>query len=243
MEEKELKTSMRTRILIAIIAVVMLGSIIAGYAAIIFSNSHTDDGLEIDATQSAEYLQAYEAAQTEFASATKSDYGKFSPHLSQVAEFDSSAAESGGLQTSNLLEGTGRELTEGDTDYLAFYVGWCPNGTIFDSTLDSDTDPTGFGTALNVSENSSLITGWTSGIVGTKLGGVRELTIPSEQAYGSSEQPCGANQPLKFLIMPVANDASIAELAQKVTTARNNYQIYSTYGMTYDELMKNSETN
>ena len=216
MEEKELKTSVKTRILIGIIAVVMLGSIIAGYAAIIFSNSHTDDGLQIDSTQAAEYLQAYESAQAEFADATKSDYDKFSPNLSQVAAFDASAAESNGLQTNNLVEGTGKELTEGDNDYLAYYVGWCPNGSIFDSTLDSNSDPTGFGTALNVSESSGLIKGWTNGIVGTKLGGVRELTIPSEQAYGSSEQPCGANQPLKFLVMPVANDASLVELVEKV---------------------------
>ena len=44
MNEKELKTSPKQRIVISLIAIVMLGSIIASYAAIILNGGKTDSG-------------------------------------------------------------------------------------------------------------------------------------------------------------------------------------------------------
>ena len=43
MDEKELKTSPKQRIFIALIAVIMLGSMIAGYAAIILGSNNNNN--------------------------------------------------------------------------------------------------------------------------------------------------------------------------------------------------------
>ena len=58
MEEKELKTSPKQRFFIILIAVLMLGSIIASYAAIVISGSQggtTGESTEIDDAKVAEY--------------------------------------------------------------------------------------------------------------------------------------------------------------------------------------------
>ena len=48
-----------------------------------------------------------------------------------------------------------------------------------------------------------MIPGWTNGIPGMKVGGVRVLSIPADQAYGASP-PQGSgiapNEPLIFLV-------------------------------------------
>ena len=58
-------------------------------------------------------------------------------------------------------------------------------------------------------EKWGLIEGWSEGLKGMKVGGIRELTIPSDKAYGAqgsvgnedSSKNIGPNTPLKFIIM------------------------------------------
>ena len=81
MEEKELKTSPKQRAVIIIIAVLMLGSIIASYAAIVLNGGKSSTGTSgdsgIDDAKVAEYEKAYEEVQAELTEATKEDYKKF----------------------------------------------------------------------------------------------------------------------------------------------------------------------
>ena len=82
MDEKELKTSPKQRVFIALIAIIMLGSIIASYAAIIINgNKKTDATSETESSLSEEKIAAYEDAYNEkvaeFAETTKSDFDKF----------------------------------------------------------------------------------------------------------------------------------------------------------------------
>lgn len=81
------------------------------------------------------------------------------------------------LQVSDIEVGTGAEVQPGAT-ITAHYTGaLCKNGIIFQSSHDFG-DPVTFGL-------DQVIAGWTEGVPGMKVGGMRRLIIPSEMAYGS----------------------------------------------------------
>ena len=240
MEEKELKTSTGQRVAIIIIAVIMLGSIIAGYAGIVAgvgnsANSGSDDS-QISEEKIMEYQTAYNESLAAFKEVSKSDYDKFIQYKSEVKAYNESSANSDGLKTKDLKVGSGRELTSGDTDYLAYYIGWCADESIFDSSLDNTSNPTSFSKALDAS--LGMIEGWSSGVVGMKLGGIRELTVPGELAYKDQMEICGGtNKPLKFLVMAVAKEGDLADKAAAVDLAYMQYQ-YALYGIDYDAMMQ-----
>jgi FKBP-type peptidyl-prolyl cis-trans isomerase FkpA len=98
------------------------------------------------------------------------------------------------LSVEVLKEGEGEKLAS-DSTISANYFGWTADGKIFDSTnTDGTVTPIDFG--LN-----QVITGWTKGLTGVKVGSVVKLTIPAEQAYGSIDngdgRPVG---PLQFIV-------------------------------------------
>lgn len=82
------------------------------------------------------------------------------------------------LQVIDIEEGTGATVEPGAT-ITAHYTGaLCKNGIIFQSSHDFG-KPISFGL-------SQVIKGWTDGVPGMKVGGMRRLIIPSEMAYGSA---------------------------------------------------------
>ena len=236
MDEMELKTSTKQRVAISIIAIIMLGSVIASYVAIVASGSRSsaEADTSISEEKMKEYEEAYAAKLVEFKSATAGDYDKFSKQLSVISKYDETTANSGGVVSRDLVGGSGRELTDGDTDYLAYYVGWCADGSIFDSSLDDKDNPTGFSKVLSAS--NGMIEGWSTGVVGMKLGGIREITVPGEKAYGSSMEICGGyDKPLKFLIMAMANEDPLKANSAEVDTAYLKVQ-YAHYGIDYEKI-------
>jgi len=235
MNEAELKTSIKQRVVIGLIAVVMLGSVIAGYVAIVANGGSKSTNTEITDEKAQEYYAAYSAKLEEFKTASASDFAKFSGQLGAVAAYDETAANSNGVATKELVVGDGRELTSGDTNYLAYYVGWCADGTIFDSSLDDTDNPTSFTNALDASQG--MIEGWNEGVVGMKLGGIRRITIPGEKAYGSSREICGGyDKPLRFLAMVVANEEPFSTVVNELETAYMKVQ-YANYGLDYEAVM------
>ena len=81
------------------------------------------------------------------------------------------------LQIIDTVVGTGDEVPVGAT-ITAHYTGaLVADGMIFQSSHDFG-DPITF-------PLSGVIAGWTQGVPGMKVGGVRRLIIPSEMAYGS----------------------------------------------------------
>ena len=240
MEEKELKTSPKQRVFIIFIAVLMVASIVAGYAGIVIGGSqsgNTSTG-QVDEAKIAEYTEAYNQAQEEFTEAAQGDFDKFIKYKSEVKAYNESTANEGNVQTKDLKEGTGRELTEGDTDYLAYYVGWCADETIFDSSYNDNDNPTAFAKILDAS--LGMIEGWNIGIDGMRLEGIREITIPGQLAYGDSMEICGGmNKPLKFLIMTKEKGGKLEELSTKLDDAYMRLQ-YANYGVDYDSV-KNTE--
>ena len=82
------------------------------------------------------------------------------------------------LQVIDLEEGTGAVVQPG-AKITAHYTGaLCKNGVIFQSSHD-------FGKPITFGLNQ-VIKGWTDGVPGMKVGGMRRLVIPAEQAYGSA---------------------------------------------------------
>lgn len=241
MDEKELKTSTKQRIIISVIAIVMLGSIIASYAAIIMSGgkSSDTDEVKIDQAKVAEYNEAYEEKLAEFEEASSGDYDEFIKYKSEVKAFNETTANENGVQVKDLKIGDGKELTKEDTDYLAYYVGYCADESVFDSTFDDNDNPTSFGKVLDPS--LGMIEGWKMGVEGMKVGGVRRITVPGELAYGDQMEICGGmNKPLRFLVMTVENKDPIKTLASELDEAYMRYQ-YAQYGIDYDSVSGNQE--
>lgn len=240
MEEKELKTSLTQRIIIAVIAIVMVGSIIASYAAIVINGNKSSSGTTtsgVSEEKIAQYSEEYTTKLAAFEKASASDFEKFLPYKSEVKAYNETSANANGVQTRDLLKGTGRKLTEDDTDYLAYYVGWCADETVFDSSFDSATNPTAFAKALDAS--LGMIEGWNVGVIGMRLGGVREVTVPGELAYGSSMEICGGyDKPLKFLVMAVANEEPLKTAAAELDMVYLKLQ-YAYYGIDYEEVYGN----
>lgn len=239
MDEKELKTSVKQRIFIGLIAVLMLGSIIAGYAAIILnggSSISSDSG--VDEAKVAEYQAAYDEVQAKFIEATRDDYNKFIAYKGEIKAYNETSANEGGLQTRDLYKGSGDKITD-DTEYLAYYVGWCADESVFDSSFDNNDNPTAFTKILDASVG--MIEGWTQGVKGMHLDGVREITVPGELAYGDSMEICGGkNKPLKFIVMAKAKEEPLKSLAEEIDTAYMRLQ-YANYGLDYDQMSNTEE--
>jgi len=94
-----------------------------------------------------------------------------------------------------IKQGDGETVAATDS-INASYFGWLPDGTIFDSSKKAGSDDTPIVFAL-----SGVITGWTEGLTGVKVGSVVRLTIPADQAYGAQESGIiPANSPLEFIV-------------------------------------------
>jgi FKBP-type peptidyl-prolyl cis-trans isomerase len=83
-----------------------------------------------------------------------------------------------GLQYWDIVVGTGATAVAGKP-VTVHYTGWLIDGKKFDSSLDRGqpfTFPLGAG---------RVIKGWDEGVAGMKVGGKRQLRIPSELGYGA----------------------------------------------------------
>jgi FKBP-type peptidyl-prolyl cis-trans isomerase len=102
------------------------------------------------------------------------------------------------LQIIDITEGTG-DTVPANATITAHYTGaLCKDGTIFQSSHD-------FGKPITFGLDQ-VITGWSKGVPGMKVGGTRRLVIPSAMAYGSVRAAANipANSDLVFDIELVA---------------------------------------
>lgn len=241
MDEKELRTSPKQRIFIILIAIIMVGSIIASYAAIVINGSKgvagsTEAG-QIDDSKVAEYEAAYNEKLDEFKEASKNDYDEFIGFKSELKAFNEASANEAGVEVKDLKEGTGAEVS--DDNYLAYYVGWCADESVFDSSFDNNDNPTAFSKILDPS--AGMIEGWNEGVKGMKLGGIRRITMPGEMAYGDSMEICGGyNKPLRFMVMAIPKEEPMKSMAAELDDAYMRVQ-YAQYGVDYDSVKQNTE--
>ena len=135
-------------------------------------------------------------------------YGKFSEFSSRVGAFEAGDVKE--LVKEDLVEGEGAEVKD-DTKLAVYYIGWNAKGEIFDQSIADGK----LKAPLNMDgpANTAVIQGWKEGLIGMKIGGVRELTIPANKAYGDKSQgdKIPANSPLKFVVMAIEKPADIPE--------------------------------
>jgi len=192
-------TSLNQRIGIWVITIVMTVGTIFSFLVIIIGNQNNAEESKTQQEKYSKYLAASNDYQSKVTAQTTelSDkyYEKMKVYSTYPAAFDKASVSS--LSTKDLVVGTGDEINS-SSSYSSFYIGWNPDGKIFDQSIDTATN-----TLKAPIASGNLIIGWNEGVIGMKIGGVREVTIPSDKAYGQTGQGdlIPANTPLKFIIM------------------------------------------
>lgn len=147
---------------------------------------------------------------------SKKYFAEFSQYASRPAAFNSVDEAKEGVKTEDLKVGDGTEINDNTTSYTAYYLGWKPDGTVFDGSIDGEK----LKNPLFVEKQNGawgMIEGWTEGIKGMKIGGARQITIPADKAYGEAGSPNQTDpsktikpgETLKFVVMIVPNAEKI----------------------------------
>lgn len=99
------------------------------------------------------------------------------------------------LGVRDLIVGVGRETVRGAL-VTVHYTGTLDDGTVFDSSYQKGR-PFQF-----VFGTGRVIKGWDQGLVGMRVGGKRELFVPSSLAYGERKigEKIPANSNLSFVV-------------------------------------------
>ncbi|MEC7456750.1 MAG: FKBP-type peptidyl-prolyl cis-trans isomerase, partial [Actinomycetota bacterium] len=84
------------------------------------------------------------------------------------------------LIITDITDGTGRSIAEGDTVWVDYTGIRSENGVEFDNSYDRG-QPIAFTVGVG-----SVISGWDEGLIGAKAGGQRRLDIPADMAYGDN---------------------------------------------------------
>ena len=116
----------------------------------------------------------------------------------EIDEGDFTETESG-LRYYDIVEGDGATAEEGNT-VTVNYTGWLTDNVKFDSSIDSGVPfPFTLGTG-------AVIPGWEEGVLGMKVGGIRQLVIPAALGYGDTGSgiiPPGATLVFEVELMDV----------------------------------------
>ena len=133
-------------------------------------------------------------------------YDSFKEYEKAPVAFNAASVKE--ISKKDLKDGDGEEFTDSTTKFQAYYIGWKPDGTVFDGSFENGRlkSPVVF---RKEGKKWGLIEGWSEGLKGMKVGGIRELSIPADKAYGAqgsvnqedSSKTIGPNTPLKFIIM------------------------------------------
>ncbi len=192
-------TRKRQRIGIWVIAVVLFVGTIGSFFAMILQGNNDRADQQSQQKLIEEYKKQLAEQQKLADELSAKHYGTFVQYKNTPAAFDASQVGDK-VATNDLKQGDGAEITA-DIKYQAYYIGWNPKGKMFDSSFDGEKLKSPIDTST-----TSLIEGWDKGVEGMKVGGVREITIPSDLAYkdqGSGDD-IPPNTPLKFIIMVIA---------------------------------------
>ena len=203
-------TTKSQRIGIWIITGALVIGTLGGFLALVLApKNQSADQARFEELQKA-FSDENTAYQAKLEEHSKQYFDEFTQYESRIAEFNADEVKELGVE--DLREGEGEALTA-ESRYAVFYMGWNPKGVMFDSSFNADK------TALSPplihdtdgmwefpgGNRGSVIEGWTKGLEGIKMNGVRELTLPSDLAYRDQAQGehIEPNMPLKFVMMVV----------------------------------------
>ena len=230
MDQSQLKTSWKTRIVIGVIAFLMLFSTVAVYALIVLSGENKK---KTDINTSEE-LKAVEAdlktkrneVETLAVNLSNEHYDTLASYRSNVKSYNAASVDNAGLKSNDLKVGEGAEIADG-TSYYAYYIGWCADESVFDSSFDSWDNPKELNAPIEYEAgSSSFVAGWEEGVIGMHVGGVRQIEIPGNLAYGESREICGGkNSPLKFIVYAVDPGTEYIEKLKEYNKLVEQYYI------------------
>ncbi len=200
-------TSNSQRIGIWAIAVIMILGTLGSFFLIVVANQNdVNDQQSLNEMQQKymKQVQEYQKKLTDQASElSKKYYKSFEKYEDQPEKFNADKVTK--LTTVDLKKGDGAVVKEG-TEWGAYYVGWLPTGQMFDSSFN--------GKELRppITSDMGLIEGWTKGMQGMRIGGVRVITIPAELAYGETGSgKIEPNTPIKFVVMAIPKPQTIPQ--------------------------------
>jgi len=198
-------TTKSQRVGIWIIAIVLTVGTIGSFFALVLANKNSATDQASQQALQEKYNKAladYQAKVTAQADElSKTYYPILSQYTGEVGAFNTDDVKT--VTTKDLKVGDGEEIKSG-TSYSAYYIGWNPEGKIFDQSID--------GSKLKSPiPGSGLIAGWTEGVTGMRLGGVRELSISSDKAYAEkgSGDLIPPNTPIKFIVLAIPSPPTI----------------------------------
>lgn len=210
------------RVGIWIIAIFMAVGTIGSFAIIVLANANAQNDQkrynELATEYQADVTRYQEEVAAQGAELSKKYFDSFKKYLSSPAKFDKKSVME--LKTKDLVKGKGEKLTSEST-FTAYYIGWGPDGKMFDSSFSDDKKS--LIAPLSV-EPGTVIKGWTQGVDGMREGGVRELTIPSDLAYGEAGHGADipADTPLKFIMMviPEPDKIELPQMSEELINLR-----------------------
>lgn len=210
-------TKKSQRIAIWVIAGVMMVGTIGGFVAMMVApGNEARDQAEIEkaneeysakykeyndkkTAQEKQYQDAITAKAQELGLNEKY-FAELSSYSSRVSSFDKNTVAE--LKTEDLKVGDGEEI-KADSKVAMYYIGWNPEGKVFDQSIDGDKLKNPL--PIDGVDEAEVIAGWKEGLIGMKVGGVREVAIPSDKAYGASGsgEDIPADTPIKFVVLAI----------------------------------------
>lgn len=196
----------------------MVVGTIGSFAIIVLANNNAQSDQSKFNELYAQYQKESTAYQTKVDAQAKElsekYFDTFNAYANRPAAFDAAGVTE--LTKTDLVVGDGEELTA-DSTFTAYYLGWNPKGVVFDGSISGDSLKAPF-----TASPGSVIKGWSEGVVGMKVNGIRELAIPADLAYGEtgSGENIPANTPIKFVMMVIPTPETIPQpqMSQELLT-------------------------
>ena len=198
-------TSRGQRIAIWTILILTVVSTAALYVGSLLANKNETADAKVQQDRIAKYQKAYKEYQAKIEAQGKELSAKYYDSFKEYGKYPSAfnASSVKELKTTDLKAGDGEGIGQ---EYAAYYIGWKPDGTVFDGSFSKGA----LKSPLKISKGSKMIDGWTEGLKGVKIGGIREITIPSDKADGATgsnsadkSKTIPPDTPLKFIVMVI----------------------------------------